>query len=297
MVVTPAPATPTPEPATVAPTATPTTVPMPTATAHALHTWRAVSGEKASCTADGYVAYECQECGMQRRDVLAMTGHAFGSAVSQGDGTHAMVCANCQQTISANCEYQTLNQGGKQGKVCVICGDKQIAETVETELPEATKAPAPLPEGISDETVEAVTELVMDVQTAPVAVTEATVEFVETAQSSQESEAPAEKPQLIVLEQEIPAEKKEKVERIFTVGLTLNGEAYQPAQKLKISMPCEAMDEEQAAAYQEAFKLVLLMEDGSMVEIPYEIKDGKLTFETTKMGVFALVPVEELETK
>lgn len=42
---------------------------------------------------------------------------------------------------------------------------------------------------------------------------------------------------------------------------------------------------------------LLLMEDGNMVEIPYEIKDGKLTFEIAQMGVFALVPVEASETK
>ena len=38
--------------------------------------------------------------------------------------------------------------------------------------------------------------------------------------------------------------------------------------------------------------LALVLSDGTMVEIPYEVVDGKIVFTTETMGVFAFVPAE-----
>ena len=38
--------------------------------------------------------------------------------------------------------------------------------------------------------------------------------------------------------------------------------------------------------------LVLVLADGSMVEIPYEVIDDQLVFTTTQLGVFAFIPAE-----
>ena len=42
----------------------------------------------------------------------------------------------------------------------------------------------------------------------------------------------------------------------------------------------------------EGMKLVLVLSDGTQIEIPYEIVDGKLVFTTELFGVFAFIPVE-----
>ena len=51
---------------------------------------------------------------------------------------------------------------------------------------------------------------------------------------------------------------------------------------IRLSIPCE---EERI----EGLKLLLLTEEGELIEIEYEIIDGEIVFETDRIGVFLMV--------
>ena len=69
--------------------------------------------------------------------------------------------------------------------------------------------------------------------------------------------------------------------------------AAEPALPQKVTIALPVTEEEVETLVNT--KLVLVLEDGTMVEIPYEIVDGKLVFTTTQMGVFAFVPAEQTQ--
>lgn len=84
-------------------------------------------------------------------------------------------------------------------------------------------------------------------------------------------------------------ELKGTVEKVFTAALVKDGESIQPSGKVKLTIP---VDEETIAAM-EGKVLMLLREDGTLVEIPYEIVDGEIVFLTEEVGVFLLMEMQE----
>lgn len=101
-----------------------------------------------------------------------------------------------------------------------------------------------------------------------------------------------------VEEEEVPKlELPETIEavKVLSVNLYVPEELEDTADTLipdvlKISI--ELTEEEEKEL--EDLKLVLILADGTMQEIKFEIKDGKLVFETEKQGVFAFVPADTI---
>ena len=77
----------------------------------------------------------------------------------------------------------------------------------------------------------------------------------------------------------VPVQTKD---RMFSVS---SEQSIQPLGKVRLSIP---MDAETAAAM-EGKKLMLLREDGTLLEIEYEIIDGQIVFITEELGVFLLM--------
>ena len=84
---------------------------------------------------------------------------------------------------------------------------------------------------------------------------------------------------------ELPDTVNASVKKVLAVSMLKEGSAIQPSSKVKLSIP---VVEEDVAG----MKLVLMGENGELIEIEYEIIDGVIVFETDMVGVFLFVEAE-----
>ena len=73
--------------------------------------------------------------------------------------------------------------------------------------------------------------------------------------------------------------------KVFTVAYIQDGESVQPETALTVTL---SMTAEELSAV-EGLKLMMILEDGTMVEVAYEVVDGKIVFTAEKMGAFAFI--------
>ena len=76
----------------------------------------------ATCTADGYDSYKCNDCGATwKKNIVATSGHDLAEkATSNGDGTHSVKCSKCDYTSDAEyCSGGTATC--KDKAVCAVC--------------------------------------------------------------------------------------------------------------------------------------------------------------------------------
>ena len=84
---------------------------------------------------------------------------------------------------------------------------------------------------------------------------------------------------------ELPDIVNASVKKVLAVSMLKEGNAIQPSSKVKLSIP--VVEEEVTG-----MKLVLMGEDGQLIEIEYEIIDGVIVFETDMVGIFLFVEAE-----
>lgn len=200
-----------------------------------------------------------------------MHEHSFDVAfVSNGDGTHSKTClAGCGEVITEPCQLVTTDMGIMSCTACSLCGYAVYSakETIST-LVEGENVPA----------------VVVRVETATIkAAEENTPEAVPTDTVLVVHETTFEVPVTL------PEELKGTVEKVFTAALVKDGQNIQPSGKVKLTIP---VDEETVAAL-EGKVLMLLREDGTLVEVPYEVVDGEIVFITEEVGVFLLMEMKE----
>ena len=186
--------------------------------------------------------------------------------VSNGDGTHSKVCQeSCGNTITESCPLVTMDTELMLCKVCPICGYTSYS------VKENAGALA---------VIEQAPATVMRVEAAAVA-----------AADEGSKEAVPENAVLIVHEATfdvpvtLPDSVQGTVEKVFTATLIKDEQSIQPSGKVRLSIPVDA----ETAAAMEGKKLMLLREDGTLLEIEYEIIDGQIVFITEELGVFLLM--------
>lgn len=81
----------------------------------------------------------------------------------------------------------------------------------------------------------------------------------------------------------LPEDIRASVQQVYVVKLLEDGEVIEPNGSIKVSIQLEE------GAALTGKKLMLLQEDGTLVEIAYEVVEGKLTFVTEAVGTFVLV--------
>ena len=188
------------------------------------------------------------------------------SFVSNGDGTHSKACQEgCGNTITESCPLVTMDTELMLCKVCPLCGYASYS------VKENAGALA---------VIEQAPATVMRVEAAAVA-----------AADEGSKEAVPENAVLIVHEATfdvpvtLPDSVQGTVEKVFTATLIKDEQSIQPSGKVKLSIPVDA----ETAAAMEGKKLMLLREDGTLLEIEYEIIDGQIVFITEELGVFLLM--------
>ena len=233
------------------------------------HAWGETGRVKAACTADGSVTSECGRCGKQSVQKLGALGHDFGIVyASQNDGTHAVFCSRCNEKHAVKCAMASTEIGDMICSACPICGYTEYT------MKESTLKALPGMDGVA---VNARLERVENVKFEPV-------------RTADGQEAPATLEGLLLtvhritleLQMELPDSVQASVREVLAVALLNGEESVQPEGMIRLSIPCE---EERI----EGLKLMLLTEEGELIEIEYEIIDGEIVFETDRIGVFLMV--------
>ena len=81
----------------------------------------------------------------------------------------------------------------------------------------------------------------------------------------------------------LPETVRASVQQVYMVKLLEKGEAIEPNGSIKVSIQLEE------GADLTGKKLMLLTAEGELVEVAYEVVEGKLTFVTEAIGIFVLV--------
>ena len=191
--------------------------------------------------------------------------------VSNGNGTHSKACLtdDCDETIIEECTLMTTDLGLMTCTACIRCGYAVYTAKVGI---------ATMSEG---ENVPAVTTRVENASIA--LVDEDTAEIVPTDMAIVVHETTFE------VSAKLSEEIQGTVEKVFTATLVLNGEIVQPVGKVELRIP---VDEETMETL-EGKVLMLLKEDGTLMEIPFEIINGEIVIMTDELGVFLLMAPEE----
>lgn len=210
-----------------------------------------------TCTKFGYKRYNCDVCeAYLGSTIIPAVGHELTTTE-----TETAIVVTC-----ANCDYK--NETAKS---------EDASAPAEPVVPEAVAAPAVLPEQAVVKTVEEAVVETVQTEEAPVtiaiAVTEVVLENTPVVLPLPEEIQPAKVLNVSVI---LP----EKIEEV---------EEFSIPEQMTITIPVE---EEEITALKD-MKLVLVLSDGTLIDIEYEIVEGKLIFTTTQIGVFAFIPVEE----
>ena len=233
------------------------------------HEWREIARENATCTAGGSAHSECRRCGRQSVQELGALGHDFGVVyTSQNDGTHAVFCSRCNEKRAAKCGMVSIEIGDMICSACAICGY--------TEYTMKDSALEALP-GMDGVAVNARLERVENAKFERV-----TTGYGEEAPAIDANLTLVVHKMTLEIQSELPESVQANVRAVLAVTLLNGAESIQPDGMIRLSIPCE---EEEL----EGLKLMLLTEEGELVEVEYEVIEGKLVFETDKIGVFLLV--------
>ncbi len=243
------------------------------------HTWETVSQTYANCTKAGRTERICTVCDELSITTQGAKGHAYGLVfITEGNGTHAKTCETCGAKHVEDCVLTSMEMGNMVCSACATCGYAvyTMADSVLEEV-----------EGLTETKAEIEVKRVENVSFEIVA---------EPAEEGTETEAEAESTEtadvvLVVHETELemtvelPDTVNASVKKVLAVSMLKEGNAIQPSSKVKLSIP--VVEEEVAG-----MKLVLMGENGQLIEIEYEIIDGVIVFETDMVGIFLFVEAE-----
>ena len=82
-----------------------------------------------NCTEGGYTTHTCSECGYNYKDTYTdPLGHAYGTAVSNGNGTHTKTCSRCTDKVTEDCDYNITVAGNVTTYTCKTCGAVYTSE-------------------------------------------------------------------------------------------------------------------------------------------------------------------------
>ncbi|MBP3454628.1 MAG: hypothetical protein J6M20_13085 [Clostridia bacterium] len=247
------------------------------------HSWETVNRVYATCTKAGRTERVCTVCDELSVTTQGAKGHSYGLVfITEGNGTHAKTCADCGAKHVENCVLTSTEMGNMVCSACATCGYTvyTMTDTVLEEVEDLTETKAEIEvkrvENVSFEIVAEPVEEGTEAETE----TETEAEPTETADVVlvvHETE--------LEMTVELPDTVNASVKKVLAVSMLKEGNAIQPSSKVKLSIP--VVEEEVTG-----MKLVLMNEDGQLIEIAYEIIDGVIVFETDMVGIFLFVEAE-----
>ena len=248
--------------------------------AHANSSWQET--QSPTCSTDGKQQQICSDCGaVLAEESVDATGHDYGEDITSQptcteDGVLRFTCYNCgdsyvQVLPSPGHQYQkevlkarTCTEEGKRRFTCSSCGHSYV------------DYPAPAGHKYTDG-ICTVCEKAAFYEAATLTFTEENIP--EGAQ--------------LVLEECLNRRTfdaaLENAISVYRTVMTLNGEEAELPCAVEVQLTCD----EETTAMLTGTRLVMLMEDGTLTELPYVMEDGKLTFTLTAAGTYAFMPAAE----
>ena len=159
------------------------------------------------------------------------------------------------------------NGDGTRTAACAVCG-ATVTETVEEPTEEPTEEPAEEP---AEEAAEEPAE-------APVPVVEGENVPVNAVLEVKAAEE-------VPVDEEILSAIEGTVEKAFTATLFVEGEKAQPAGEVTVKLPVT----EEEIAQLEGKVIMVIAEDGTVTEVPFEIVENELIIKTEILGTFIIV--------
>ncbi len=231
------------------------------------HSWLPTEEITATCEQAGAFVTACANCEAAETVEIPMLAHNYGTFKSQDDRTHIAACTGCEANLVKNCVLSETVIGNLSVSTCPVCGYTESKPITQPEDQPVKEEPSPLDDL---EVVEVVTAVLENV----------------TIDAGENSALP-ENASLSVHEQTLVLKDDTASVKLFTVGIVVDGEAFELQESMKLGIPCE---DEQAVV---GMKLVLILPNGTFTDISFEIIDGVMVFETNVVGTFALIPIKE----
>lgn len=241
------------------------------------HTWETVSQTYANCTKAGRTERICTVCDELSITTQGAKGHAYGLVfITEGNGTHAKTCETCGAKHVEDCVLTSTEMGNMVCSACATCGYAvyTMADSVLEEVEGLTETKAEIEvkrvENVSFEIVAEPAEEGTEAEAEPTEIADVVLVVHETE---------------LEMTVELPDTVNASVKKVLAVSMLKEGSAIQPSSKVKLSIP--VVEEEVTG-----MKLMLMGEDGQLIEIAYEIIDGVIVFETDMVGIFLFVEAE-----
>ncbi len=218
-----------------------------------------IAGAAATCTT-------AQICTVCEAELAPAKGHNFWNKVTEPTCTEegyteygCYVCGmsyvDSKRVPATGHDMQTVTVGLTTYSICSVCNHTEGAVTADG----AATAPTVVVNEIKDatyvpvDTTAVVSDLVLEVE------------------------------EQLVYE----GEGLELALRVLDLRLVNKaGQEVVVSSKIRVSIPCEGMDLENV-------RLVLIQEDGELIEIEFTVENGMMIFETEALGMFALLPAAE----
>lgn len=235
--------------------------------------WEMVVGDHVPSAAD---ASKCAVCGLtidKNDDTPAPTPapHKHSSRETRIEPTcteHGYVIITCHTCDEQLDSWRLLAKGHNMSDgVCTVCGYTEPKPEVDPEVVPEAETPTPVIEEVKIEAA-AESEAVVPVNAELIV------------------EAP-----VVEVKVEVAPGVEVKAEKVYDIKLVVENEEVAPGGAVKIAI---AIAEEEIASF-EGKVLMLLREDGTLVEVEYEIVDGQLVFITEELGMFVLVDAPKAE--
>ncbi len=198
----------------------------------------------------------------------AVHTHVWGACTSAGNGTHSQTCADCGEVTTANCTMADAKIGTLDASACIYCGHitwKQVAADATAQEGKQESKP------VENATF---TLLVPQEETADPAVQPEARNITLVVYEAQ--------PETTI---ELDTGAKVAVKKALTIALLEDNAPITLTSAVKLNIP--VVEEEMTG-----LKLLVMDENGELVEIEYEIIDGVMVFETEILGIFLLVEEE-----
>ena len=267
------------------------------------HSYVEKSRVEPTCEEEGLLTEVCENCEAELETILAPIGHSYRDVfVCLNNGTHGAPCLNedCTQYDTKPCEMETNIYGNVKIDSCSICG-YTVTTMLEMEDDASSNAFTETLRGNIDKVVEqimaALPEGIPAERAQDVKISSAMLCEISLNQAGDTSEEGAETPAgtVVVYEQVVTSEflTEDVSLHMYSIAAVSQGVAIELEEPITITLPVEEQDIEELSN----LCLVMLLPDGTLQVIDFEIIDGNVVFEVDAVGMFAFVDPALLEVQ